>query len=116
MPMRNSLTFTPDFANNRVEVRLGNAGGAHAMFLSLSDVLTLEEWIANARHDMRPVALTITQGEAPTENTEAPSLLWLVCRAHAIRSAKGWTKAERDRSWSAWDKYYADALAREGVR
>lgn len=63
MAMRNSLTFTPDFANNRIEVRLGNAGGAHAMFLSLSNVLTLEEWIAGARHDLNPAPLIIVQGE-----------------------------------------------------
>lgn len=59
--MRNSLTFTPDFANNRVQVSIGNPGGAHSMFLSLSDVLTLEEWIANVRHETLPKRLVISQ-------------------------------------------------------
>jgi hypothetical protein len=59
--MRNSLTFTPDFANNLVEVTLGNPGGAHGMTLSLSDILTIEEWIANVRHEMNPKRLVITQ-------------------------------------------------------
>ena len=62
--MRNSLTFTPDFKNNRVAVSIGNAGGGHRMWLSLSDLLTLEEWIANARHETVPSGLTITQGKA----------------------------------------------------
>lgn len=62
--MRNSLTITPDFANNRVAVSLGNAGGAHGMWLTLSDLLTLEEWIANVRHETIPSGLVITQGKS----------------------------------------------------
>jgi hypothetical protein len=34
--------------------------------------------------------------------TDIAALVWLAQRANAIRNAKGWTKAELDRSWVAW--------------
>ena len=35
----------------------------------------------------------------------APDLLWLVERAKGLRDhTPKWTKAERDRSWAAWDE------------
>lgn len=52
-------------------------------------------------------------GEAPTITEEdranarliaaAPDLKWLAERAAAIRDSAGWTKAERERSWEAWE-------------
>lgn len=33
---------------------------------------------------------------------EPADFLWLVQRAIAIRTAEGWTKAERERSWVDW--------------
>ena len=39
------------------------------------------------------------------------NFVWLAERAHAIRHAENWTKAERDRSWAEWDKVYAQLKA-----
>lgn len=68
------------------------------------------------------VCAVVGQGEylldPPTEEglanarllAAAPHLLWLAQRARDIRNAKGWTKAERERSWAAWDEQLNSAV------
>lgn len=42
----------------------------------------------------------------------ADDLFWLAERAQAIRTAEGWSKAERERSWQEWESHYQAAMAK----
>lgn len=64
----------------------------------------------------RSITANLTELAANTSLiAAAPDLLWLAERAHAIRTAKGWTNAERDLSWADWDRSYAETMIKVGA-
>lgn len=63
MPAKNVLTIKPGRLGTSVEIAIGNAGGTHAMILTLSDLMDLEDWIGDWRRSGGGEPLSIPQGK-----------------------------------------------------
>jgi hypothetical protein len=77
---------------------------------SLIDSTGAEEIEARAHYQDQLTAVEAAIKAGRSFHAPGHNLVWLVQRATAIRTAKGWSKAERDRSWDDWQDKADHAL------